>query len=54
MGAIKELADRLDGRPVQAITGPEGEQITVVQRVIVQHVVEEEGAPVISNPKLIN
>jgi len=42
MSAIKELADRLDGKPVQAVTSPEGEPITVVQRVIVQHVVESE------------
>lgn len=42
MGAIKELADRLDGKAVQAVTGPEGEPITVIQRVIVQHVVESE------------
>lgn len=34
--AIKEIADRLDGKPTQAITGPGGEPITLVQRVIVQ------------------
>ena len=42
MAAIKELGDRLDGKAVQAVTGIEGEPITVVQRVIVQHVVESE------------
>ena len=36
MPAIKELIDRLDGKPMQAISGPDGEPITVVQRVIVQ------------------
>ena len=42
MAAIKELGDRLDGKAVQAVTGIEGEPITVVQRVIVQHAVESE------------
>lgn len=42
MAAIKELADRLDGKPVQAVTSPEGEPITIVERVIVQRVVESE------------
>ena len=42
MAAIKELGDRLDGKAVQAVTGVEGEPITVVQRVIVQHVVKSE------------
>jgi hypothetical protein len=42
MAAIKELGDRLDGKAVQAVTGIEGEPITVVQRVIVQRVVESE------------
>ena len=62
MGAIKELADRLDGKAVQAIAGPDGEQITIVQRVIVQQVAEEESAdPAVNTlehlergPKLIN
>ena len=42
LAAIKELADRLDGKAVQAIVGPEGEPITVIQRIIVQHAVESE------------
>lgn len=57
LSAIKELADRLDGKAVQAITGPEGEPITLVQRVIVQHVVgSDDDIPSIEdvNPKLIN
>ena len=36
MAALKECGDRLDGKPAQAITGPQGEPITLVQRVIVQ------------------
>jgi hypothetical protein len=36
MAAIKELADRLDGKPTQAITGNDGEPITIVKRIIVQ------------------
>jgi len=40
MAAIKELIDRLDGKAVQAISGSEGEPITVIQRVIVNHVAE--------------
>ncbi len=35
LAAIKELADRLDGKPIQAIAGTDGQPITVVQRVIV-------------------
>ena len=59
MPAIKELIDRLDGKAVQAITGIEGDPITIVQRVIVQQVIENEGdAPTVhtieQNPKLIN
>ena len=42
MAAIQELGDRLDGKAVQAVTGVEGEPITVVQRVIVQHMLESE------------
>ena len=42
LAAIKELADRLDGKPIQAIAGIEGEPITLVQRVIVQQVIEGE------------
>ena len=41
MAAIKELADRLDGKPAQAVTGIEGEPITVVKRVIVQQVARD-------------
>ena len=59
LAAIKELADRLDGRPVQAIAGIEGEPITVVQRVIIQQATGPDSdvlQPVINghNPKLIN
>lgn len=35
--AIREIADRLDGRPVQAISGPQGEPISLIERVIVVH-----------------
>ena len=41
MAAIKELADRLDGKVAQAVTGVEGEPITVVERVIVQQVAQD-------------
>ena len=57
MAAIKELGDRLDGKAVQAVTGVEGEPITVVQRVIVQQAVESENhIPSIdgTNEKIIN
>lgn len=58
MPAIKELIDRLDGKPMQAITGIEGEPITVVQRVIVQQAIEEPDAPALhtveQTSKLIN
>ena len=40
MPAIKEIADRLDGKPTQAITGPSGEPITLVERVIVVQAIE--------------
>ncbi len=35
MTAIREIGDRLDGKPAQAITGPTGEPISLVQRVII-------------------
>ena len=59
MPAIKELIDRLDGKAVQAISGPEGEPITVVQRIIVQQAIENEAEPqaaytIEQDPKLIN
>ena len=57
LAAIKELADRLDGRPVQAIAGIEGEPITVVQRVIVQQAVDDDSIPIVREidaRKLIN
>ena len=57
MVAVKELIDRLDGKAVQAITGSEGEPITIVQRVIVQQVIEgESDIPSINdtNEKVIN
>lgn len=31
----RDIADRLDGKPAQAITGPQGEPISIVERVIV-------------------
>ena len=40
---IKELIDRLDGKPMQSIGGHDGEQLTVIHRVI-QH---KEGEKVI-------
>ena len=36
--ARKEIGDRTDGRPVQAISGPEGEPITAIERVVVMPV----------------
>lgn len=42
LATIKELGDRLDGKAAQAITGFEGEPITIVQRVIVQQVAPKE------------
>ena len=39
--AIKEIGDRLDGKPAQAITGPSGEPITLVERVIVMQAIEQ-------------
>ena len=38
--AISIVADRLDGKPNQAITGPNNTPITLVQRVIVQQVTD--------------
>ena len=35
LGAIRELADRLDGRPPQAHTGEDGGNITVVIRQLI-------------------
>lgn len=34
--AIKETADRLDGKPAQVIQGPEGKPITVIERIIIK------------------
>ncbi len=42
LAAIKEIGDRLDGKAVQAVTGIEGEPITIIERVIVQRVVESD------------
>jgi len=42
VAAFREIADRLEGKAVQAVAGIEGEPITVVKRVIVQQVVESE------------
>lgn len=44
--AIKEIADRLDGKPTQAIAGVEGEPITIVQRVIVSQAIEGDAVPI--------
>jgi len=33
--ARDEIGNRLDGKPVQAISGPEGEPITVIERTVV-------------------
>lgn len=38
---INMISDRLDGRPAQAITGPSGEPITLVERVIVMQAIED-------------
>ena len=57
VAAFREIADRLEGKAVQAITGSEGEPITIVQRVIVQQVIEgESDIPSINdtNEKVIN
>jgi hypothetical protein len=35
LGAIREVADRLDGKPLQARTGEDGGDITVVIRQII-------------------
>lgn len=32
LGALKELGDRLDGKPAQAITGKDGDPIEIVAR----------------------
>ena len=39
--AINMIADRLDGKPVQAIIGPQGEPISLVERVIVVQAIEQ-------------
>ena len=39
--AINMIADRLDGKPVQAIIGPLREPITLVERVIVVQAIEQ-------------
>ena len=57
LAAIKELADRLDGKPIQAIAGTDGQPITVVQRVIVQQAVGDDSIPMdktVESTKLIN
>jgi hypothetical protein len=48
---IKELVDRLDGKATQAISGVEGEPITVVQRVIVQQPAREREREIDITPK---
>lgn len=42
MAAINMIADRLDGKPVQAISGPQGEPLQLVQRVIIQATDEQD------------
>lgn len=57
LAASKELIDRLDGKPVQAIAGIDGDPITIVQRVIVTQPTAPALAAVHSidpHPKLIN
>lgn len=39
---INMIGDRLDGKPAQAITGPSGEPITLVERVIVVQAIENQ------------
>jgi len=41
--AINMIADRLDGKPVQAIIGPQGEPVTLVERVIVVQAIKQIG-----------
>ena len=43
IAAIKEIGDRLDGKPAQAITGPQGEPISLVERVIVVQAIKQDG-----------
>lgn len=38
MAALKELGDRLDGKPAQAITGPNGGDIPIRNKVTVEFV----------------
>lgn len=40
--AINMIADRLDGKPVQAIIGPQGEPITLVERIIVVQAIDNQ------------
>ena len=40
--AIKECGDRLDGKPAQAITGPSGEPITLVECVIIRQAIDNQ------------
>ena len=40
LAATKEIADRLDGKPTQAITGAGGEPIQLVERVIVMQAID--------------
>ena len=56
LAASRELIDRLDGKPLQALAGVEGEPITIVQRVIIT---EASDAPALTHTveqssKLIN
>ena len=47
LAAISLIADRLDGKAVQSITGNDGQPITVVQRIIVQQGAVEDKSRVI-------
>ena len=45
LGAIREVADRLDGKPLQAHTGEDGGDITVVIRQIIDVVGRDKEEP---------
>lgn len=38
LGAIKEIGDRLDGKPTQSIGGDEENPLNVISSIIVEHV----------------
>ena len=39
---IREIGDRLDGKPAQAITGPQGEAISLVECVIIAPAIQDD------------